>query len=133
MDIPVGVHIDGKIALLKPGVLMTWNKNWVPEEMKNWTIIEVADDFDMPEDFQNTRKQRFNTEYVSKWLSHWVGYPDDSVFDVNVLSIDENTVTAQENEALLKWKHMALNHLLELPNIFGTVDSLLTSDTRRRL
>ena len=58
--------------------------------MKNWTIIEVADDFDMPEDFQNTRKQRFHTEYVSKWLSHWVGYPDESVFDVNVLSINEN-------------------------------------------
>ena len=92
LDIPVGGHIDGKIALLKPGVLMTWNAQWVPEEMKNWTIIEVDDDFDMPADFQQTRKRRFHTEYVSKWLSHWVGFPDESVFDVNVLSIDESNV-----------------------------------------
>ena len=92
LDIPVGGHIDGKIALLKPGVLMTWNRNWVPDEMKDWHIIEVADDFDMPDDFQQTRKRRFHKEYVSKWLDHWVGCPDESVFDVNVLSLDENTV-----------------------------------------
>lgn len=92
LDIPVGGHIDGKIALLKPGVLMTWNKNWVPEEFKNWTIIEVDDDFDMPQDFLNTRKRRFYKDYVEKWLSHWVGYADESVFDVNVFSIDEKTV-----------------------------------------
>ena len=92
LDIPVGGHIDGKIALLAPGVLMTWNKNWVPEEMKNWHIIEVDDDHDMPADFQNTRKRRFYKEYVERWLSHWVGFADESVFDVNVLSLDEKTV-----------------------------------------
>lgn len=92
LDVPVGGHVDGKIALLAPGVLMTWNKNWVPEEMKNWHIIEVDDDFDMPQDFQQTRKRRFYKEYVERWLSHWVGFADESVFDVNVLSLDEKTV-----------------------------------------
>ena len=43
----------------------------------------------MPEDFLQTRKRRFHREYVSKWLSHWIGYADESVFDVNVFSIDE--------------------------------------------
>lgn len=100
LDIPIGGHIDGKIALLKPGVLMTWNAKWVPEEMKNWTIIEVEDSDFMPDDFLNTRKRRFHKEYVSKWLSHWVGFPDESVFDVNVLSIDESTVICTgKNEA----------------------------------
>ena len=100
LDIPVGGHIDGKIALLKPGVLMTWNAKWVPDEMKNWTIIEVEDDDFMPEDFLNTRKRRYHTEYVSKWLSHWVGFPDESVFDVNVLSVNESTVICTgKNEA----------------------------------
>ena len=92
LEIPIGGHIDGKIALLAPGVLMTWNKNWVPEEMRNWTIIEVDDDHDMPEDFLNTRKRRFYKDYVEKWLTHWVGYADESVFDVNCLSLDENHV-----------------------------------------
>jgi len=92
LEIPVGGHIDGKIALLAPGVLMTWNKNWVPQEMQNWTIIEVEDDHDMPEDFLNTRKRRFYKDYVEKWLTHWVGYADESVFDVNCLTIDEKHV-----------------------------------------
>ena len=92
LEIPIGGHIDGKIALLKPGVLMTWNANWVPDEMKGWHVIEVEDDHDMPEDFLNTRKRRFYKDYVEKWLTHWVGYADESVFDVNCLSIDENTV-----------------------------------------
>lgn len=101
LDLPVGGHADGKIALLRPGVLMTWNKNWVPAEMSNWDIIEVDDNADMPEDFLNTRKRRFYKEYVSKWLSHWVGYADESIFDVNVLSLDENTVvcTGRNEEA----------------------------------
>ena len=100
LDIPVGGHADGKIALLKPGVLMTWNAKWVPEEMKNWTIIEVNDNHEMPEDFLNTRKRRFYKDYVEKWLGHWVGYADESVFDVNVLSLDEKTVICTgRNEA----------------------------------
>ena len=101
LDVPVGGHVDGKIALLRPGVLMTWNKKWVPEEMSNWDIIEVDDDHEMPEDFLNTRKRRFYKDYVEKWLGHWVGYADETVFDVNVLSIDESTVicTGRNDEA----------------------------------
>ena len=26
---------------------MTWNKAWVPDELKNWDIIEVDDTHDM--------------------------------------------------------------------------------------
>lgn len=102
LDIPVGGHIDGKIALLAPGVLMTWNKNWVPAEMQNWNIIEVDDDHDMPEDFLNTRKQRFYKDYVEKWLTHWVGYADESVFDVNCLSVDEKTVIMTGRNAVVE-------------------------------
>jgi len=119
INVRVGGHIDGKIALLKPGVLMTWNKEWIPDELKNWDIIEIDDTHDMPEDFLNTRKKRFHRDYVSKWLSHWIGYADESVFDVNVLSIDEKTVivtgddkkarTAIEKRGIdtvyWKWRH----------------------------
>ena len=98
IDIPVGGHIDGKIAILKPGVVMTWNKEWIPEEMKSWDIIEVDDTHDMPEDFLQTRKRRFHRDYVSKWLSHWIGYADESVFDVNVFSIDEENVIVTGND-----------------------------------
>ena len=114
LDIPVGGHIDGKIALLAPGVLMTWNKNWVPEEMQNWHIIEVDDDFDMPQDFQQTRKRRFYKDYVERWLSHWVGFADESVFDVNVLSLDEKTVicTGRNDSAFAEMEAAGIEPIL---------------------
>jgi hypothetical protein len=50
------------------------NKNrgkwWVPGE-------ELNDEF---------------TEFVESWLSHWVGYVEESMFDVNMLVIDEKNV-----------------------------------------
>jgi len=50
------------------------NKNrgkwWVPGE-------ELNDDF---------------TEFVESWLGHWMGYVEETVFDVNMLIIDEKNV-----------------------------------------
>jgi hypothetical protein len=45
-------------------------KWWVPGE-------ELNDDF---------------TEFVGSWLGHWVGYVEETVFDVNMLVIDEKNV-----------------------------------------
>jgi hypothetical protein len=91
-EIPVGGHCDGKIALLKPGVLMTWNKKWIPEKLKNWDIIEVESETELPNEFSKMRKQRFYKEFINEYLSHWIGYVDETVFDVNVFSISEEVV-----------------------------------------
>lgn len=32
------------------------------------------------------------TDFVESWLSHWVGYVEETVFDVNMLMIDEKNV-----------------------------------------
>ena len=32
------------------------------------------------------------TDYVEKWMNHWVGYVEETVFDVNMLVIDEKNV-----------------------------------------
>jgi len=31
-------------------------------------------------------------EFVNTWLNDWVGYVEETVFDVNMLSIDQNTI-----------------------------------------
>lgn len=91
-EVPVGGHCDGKIALLKPGVLMTWDKKWIPEKLKNWDIIEVDSENDPPKEFNNMRKQRFYKDFIESWFSHWIGFIDETVFDVNVLSLSEEAV-----------------------------------------
>lgn len=56
-------------------------KWWVPGE-------ELNDDF---------------TNYVESWLDHWVGYVEETVFDVNMLVIDEkNVVCNNYNEKVFK-------------------------------
>lgn len=43
------------------------------------------------------------TEFVESWLSHWVGYVEETVFDVNMLVIDEkNVVCNNYNETVFK-------------------------------
>ena len=32
-------------------------------------------------------------DYIEKWLSHWIGYVDETVFDVNMLSLYYTTCT----------------------------------------
>lgn len=56
-------------------------KWWVPGE-------ELNDDF---------------TNFVEEWLNHWVGYVEETVFDVNMLVIDEkNVVCNNYNETVFK-------------------------------
>ena len=31
-------------------------------------------------------------QFVNTWLNDWVGYVEETVFDVNMLSIDQNTI-----------------------------------------
>ena len=40
-------------------------------------------------------------QFVNTWLKDWVGYVEETVFDVNMLSIDQNTIICN-NYKLLK-------------------------------
>jgi len=98
IEVSAGGHIDGKIALLRPGLLMTWREKFIPEELKNWDKIIIKDNSKFPKEFKETRKKRFYTDYVMKYLSDWVGYSKETWFDVNCLSVDENTIITTGND-----------------------------------
>lgn len=91
--IQAGGHLDGKMAILKPGVVACWNPKVIPEKMKSWEIIKVPDTFgNLPEEFQKVRKKRFYKDFVERWLTEWIGYCDETIFDVNMFSINESLV-----------------------------------------
>lgn len=106
--IPVGGHADGKIAILKPGVVLTWDPKWVPQKMKDagWKILVTENGTKFPQEFKNTRKRRWYKEYVKQWLNNWIGYVDETVFDVNVVSISEKAVicTGTDKEIFQEFK-----------------------------
>lgn len=101
-------HIDGKISIIRPGLLVTWDKRFVPEQMSNWDIIVVDSQHRKGKLFPNYRPsyevrqllpEYFNelleTKYYSKLkqdFSHWIGSVKETVFTVNATSINEDTV-----------------------------------------
>lgn len=92
IEAPCTGHIDGKICLVKPGLLVTWNKDFVPKELKSWMIIEAESNSKFPEHFKKIKKKRFYKEFVTEWLSEWIGYVDETVFDVNMFSVREDLI-----------------------------------------
>ena len=97
-QMPASGHADGKIALIKPGLLLCWNRKHVPEELKHWDYIEVKRK-PLPDYFDHIKTQHFYKTKVVDWLNSWIGYVDETVFDINVLSIDENTLLTNGYDA----------------------------------
>ncbi len=100
-------HGDGTLSLQKPGVLLTCNeaKTYTENIFKGWSACEVESGFGQMKNWgifkADTRSYAFDDDkyidpawnkLVSTWLSEWVGYAKETIFDVNVLSLDENHV-----------------------------------------
>lgn len=103
-------HSDGCFAILKPGCIITINdiqdyeKNhpgWdictlfdyntdISREMSKWNGMKRDHtlSFWVPGEEDNKEFQH----YVETWLKDWVGWVEESVFDVNVLVLDEHNV-----------------------------------------
>jgi glycine amidinotransferase/scyllo-inosamine-4-phosphate amidinotransferase 1 len=111
IEVPVGGHIDGKLALLRPGLLMTWREDFIPKELKSWDKIIITDNAKFPKEFKNTKKQRFYSDYVMKYLSDWTGHSQETWFDVNCFSVNEKTVitTGQDKENIKKLERYGID------------------------
>ena len=99
-------HTDAVISLIKPRVAVAVKDIANYEEtMPGWEVLLIDDNPKLPftPDFKKKHiggrwwiKGEENNlalaKFIDKWLSEWVGYVAESVFDVNMLSIDANTV-----------------------------------------
>jgi glycine amidinotransferase len=91
--IPAGGHADGKLALLKPGVLMCWDESHVPEKLKSWEKIIVPQTWSkLPDEFQHAVKKRWFKGFIEEYSVNWINYCDSTIFDVNCFSVSEELV-----------------------------------------
>jgi glycine amidinotransferase len=85
-------HIDGKFSILKPGLVLTWDKKYIPEIIlkNNWDIIMIED---RPR-YKGCKIEDFLKEAgITKYpFSHLLGVCHETRFDANCLSINEQTV-----------------------------------------
>ena len=108
IKIAIGGHSDGSMCLPKPGLVIA--ADWVSdslfdETLPGWDklIIEHPNDFakQYPQFRELKNKSWFVdgemgnktfTNFVDTYLKDWCGNMEESIFEVNMLSIDENTI-----------------------------------------
>ena len=102
-----GGHSDGCFHTIKPGAILSlyniqtyestfpgWDVCYLPDQswgkIKGFTKLknQVAGKWWVPGEEDNNEF----TYFVETWLQDWVGYVEETVFDVNVLVLDEHHV-----------------------------------------
>ena len=103
-----GYHNDGVYCVVKPGVIVSlYDVQNYNDFFPNWEVLYLPDQGanairPFTNKWLNKVRGRWWVEgeekneelfkFVNSWLSEWVGYVEETVFDVNMLSIDENTI-----------------------------------------
>jgi len=105
--VDTGGHGDGVYCPVKPGLIVSLRD--VPTYAKTfpgWEVVYLpGQSWAKVQPFLNLKVKNKGkwwvpgeelnndfTEFVEGWLSHWVGYVEETVFDVNMLVIDEKNV-----------------------------------------
>jgi N-dimethylarginine dimethylaminohydrolase len=104
-----GGHADGVMCPVKPGLIITLRDvSFFEKTFPNWETIFLDGNIEgwhAIKPFGELRKKNRGkwwvageelnddfTNYVETWLNDWVGYVEETVFDVNMLVIDEHNV-----------------------------------------
>ena len=102
-----GYHSDGAFCVVKPGCIVSlFDVQDYKTEFPNWDVLYLPDQsWDKMSSFLKMKEkvggrwwlkgEEHNNqliEFVNTWLDKWVGFVEETVFDVNMLSIDENTI-----------------------------------------
>ena len=110
--VAIGGHNDGTFSPVKPGHIVT--ANWHTDYTKTFPgwEVHVVDNPDRIDwgNFNQWQKQKWDkngggrwwqegteaapeyVEFVEEWLNRWVGYVEETVFEVNMLSVSEDTI-----------------------------------------
>jgi hypothetical protein len=118
-------HSDANYHPIKPGAILSlFDVQTYEETFPGWDVCYLPDQsWEKVKGFKRLKKKNAGkwwlageegnnefTHFVETWLQDWVGYVEETVFDVNVLMLDEhhccvsNPNNAQVNEFLKKHK-----------------------------
>ncbi len=102
-----GHHSDGVFCVAKPGCIVSlYDVQDYKTEFPGWDVLYLPDQsWDKVDPFLQMKDkvggkwwlkgEEHNDqliEFVNTWLNDWVGYVQETVFDVNMLSIDQDTI-----------------------------------------
>lgn len=100
-------HADGTFCPVVPGLILSmWGANTYQESFPGWEVIYLAgESWGKVAPFLRLKAKNHGkwwvpgeelnddfTNYVETWMNHWVGYIEESVFDLNMIVIDKKNV-----------------------------------------
>ena len=98
-------HNDGSFCPVKPGLILSLNTPDVYKDtFPDWEVVTIESDaLNKVEDFsKKKRKSRGRYwvpdagddfyDYINEWMDDWVTYVEETVFDLNMIVINENNV-----------------------------------------
>ena len=103
--LPMEGHADGNFHPIKPGAILSLNEvQTYSETFPGWDVCYLQDqNWSKVNKFKKLKKKNQGkwwlageeendefTHFVESWLVNWVGYVEETVFDVNVLMLDEH-------------------------------------------
>jgi len=110
-NVAVGGHTDGCMNLPKPGLVVC--APWMgPKDFKDslpgWDVLRIEHPNQMQGEMGSWEKEKHITQgkwwtpeaksnpelvkFVEEWLGNWVGKAEETIFEVNMLSVDTETI-----------------------------------------
>jgi len=146
-----GGHSDGVFCVVKPGLIIsTYDIESYAESFPGWEVVYIPNttgDMQKFNEFKNKNHGKWwvpgeelnddFTDFVESWLGHWMGYAEETVFDVNMLMLDpDNIAVTAYNETLFRKfeQHGITPHIVNLRHRYFWDGGLhcCTSDVSRR-
>lgn len=97
-------HADGCFCPVVPGLIITRSDmRSYSDTFPDWEIVQIDSSYHQKlKSFKQMKRknegkwwvkgEEFNDEFIEfidSWVSHWVGFVDETIFDVNILMIDQ--------------------------------------------
>lgn len=107
----IGGHSDGCFHTIKPGAILSLQEiQTYNNTFPGWDVCYLSDQsWNKVDGFSQLKKKNQGkwwvpgeedndefTHFVETWLQDWVGYVEETVFDVNVLVLDEHHVCVSQ-------------------------------------
>jgi len=108
-------HGDGAMHPVKEGLILAIkNEKFYKDYYPDWEVVRVQNMYDQIKpllEMKNKNRSRWwikgeennqdLIDYIDTWLDHWVTYAEETVFDVNILPINEqNCIVNGYNKAI---------------------------------
>lgn len=107
VPVMIGGHNDAVFCPVKPGVIVsTYHHDNYTETFPGWEVMYIENQsWNAIPDWRKFKHSNVNkwwvpdadnnpefANFVDTWLGHWLGYVKETVFDVNMLQIDDKTI-----------------------------------------